>query len=296
MLTPCARKSVRPALPSATLMLLRQRSGGPEVLLLRRKVRAAFGGAWVFPGGVLDDEDRDTRLYRRCVGLHDNRASRLLSLQRNGLAYWVAAIRETFEEAGILVAVNACGQGLRGTLAERRALIDGRTRLIQLCRRGDWRLSVNRLHYVSHWITPTAAPRRFSTRFFVAESAPGLKATPDGQEVLEARWIAPDRALGREIQLAHPTRHFLRILGQMGSTQDALKWAASRSRRSIPVTRPEVHRIDGKLMSCLPTGEVLGPFSMEHYPVASGNAPLEPAANPPAISLRASAAKDNGSH
>ena len=257
-----------PPLPSTTLMLLRRGRAGMEVLMLRRILRAAFGGAWVFPGGVLDSQDRDRRLYRRCLGLNDDRASRQLALRRDGLAYWVAAIRETFEEAGLLIAVNGCGQSRRAGIRERKALIEGRVRLAELCRRGNWKLPVSRMHYVSHWITPSAAPRRFSTRFFVAESSSGLKAQADGREVLRARWLAPDRALRQDIPLAHPTRHFLRILREMGNVDQAMKWAASAGRRSVPATRPEVRRIDGQLMSCLPTGEVLGPFNMKHYPVA----------------------------
>lgn len=263
--------------------------------MLRRIHRAAFGGAWVFPGGVLDDQDRDPGLHRRCLGLSDVRASRLLGLARNGLAYWVAAIRETFEEAGLLLAVNSCGQGLCGSLPERRALIAGRMRLVELCRRGNWRLPVHRLRYVSHWITPTAAPRRFSTRFFVAEASPRMKAIPDGKEVLEARWFAPDQALQGEIPLAHPTRYFLRILRRMGSTQDAMRWAASMSRRTVPATRPEVRRIDGKWMSCLPTGEVLGPFRMQHYPVADGMSARAAAQPAPATVLAAAPPAGAGS-
>jgi len=261
----------RAPLPSTTLMLLRRSRGGLEVLMLRRIRGAAFGGAWVFPGGVLDEQDRDSRLYRRCLGLRDNRASRLLALPVDGLAYWVAAIRETFEESGLLIAVNGCGQARRATLAQRKALIEGRVGFGELCRRGNWKLPVRRLHYVSHWITPNAAPRRFSTRFFVAESPAGLKAKADGREVLRARWFKPDRALKQDIPLAHPTRYFLRILRDMGSIEHTMNWAADAGCRSVPVTRPEVRRINGKLMSCLPTGEVLGPFNMGHYPSAPGN-------------------------
>ena len=258
----------RPALPSATLMLLRQSGGGLEVLMLRRMLKAAFGGSWVFPGGVLDVSDRDPELYRRCLGLKDDRASRLLALPGDGLAYWVAAIRETFEESGLLIAVNGCGQAQRAGFRERKALNEGRVRFAELCRRRHWKLPVGRLHYVSHWITPSAAPRRFSTRFFVAELSSGQNAKADGKEVLRAHWFEPARALAQEIPLAHPTRHFLRILAAMSGLDEALDWARGTDRRSVPVTRPEVRRIDGKLMSCLPTGEVLGPFNMKHYPVA----------------------------
>lgn len=257
-----------PPLPSATLMLLRQSRAGIEVLLLKRVARAAFGGAWVFPGGVLDGQDGDASLRRRCPGLHDHRASRMLGLPRNGLDYWVAAIRETFEETGVLIAVNGCGQGPRGTLAERQALLEGRIRFAELCRRRNWTLPVKRLHYVSHWITPRAAPRRFSTRFFLAESSPGIRVRADGKEVLQARWFEPGQALEQEIPLAHPTRHCLRILSGMGTMRRTREWAASIARKPVPAISPEVRRIDGRLMSCLPTGEVLGRFKMKDYPVA----------------------------
>ena len=256
-------------LPSTTLMLLRGTGGGIEVLMLERPRGGAFGGAWVFPGGVLDDQDRDRRLYRRCLGLDDAHASRALSLPRDGLAYWIAAIRESFEEAGVLVAVNRSGQGLRALAGMRRALMEGRLEFADLCRRGNWRLPARRLHYVAHWITPRLALRRFSTRFFVAAAAPGAAAQADGREVLRAKWFKPAQALERDIPMAHPTRHFVRILAGMSSLDQALDWARGLDGRSAPVTRPQVRRIDGKLMSCLPGGEVLGPFSMQHYQAKS---------------------------
>ena len=285
----------RPPLPSTTLMLLRRGRSGLEVLMLRRILRSAFGGAWVFPGGVLDGQDRDPRLYRRCLGLGDDRASRLLALRRNGLAYWVAAIRETFEEAGLLMAVNGCGQSRRAGVRERKALMEGRVGFAELCRRGNWKLPAGRLRYVSHWITPSAAPRRFSTRFFVAETSFGLQAKADGREVLRARWFEPDDALRQDIPLAHPTRHFLRILRGMGSVEHAMEWAAAAGCRPVPATLPEVRRINGKLMSCLPTGEVLGPFNMKHYPMASGNVRPGAGANLPASASSAAAANSAGS-
>ncbi len=237
--------------------------------MLKRRRKAAFGGAWVFPGGMLGGLDRDRGLYRRCLGLGDVRASRLLALRRDGLAYWVAAIRETLEESGLLIALNGCGQAQRASHADRAALNECRVGFAELCRRRGWKLPAGRLHYVAHWITPAAAPRRFSTRFFVAESSSGLKTQADGREVLKAEWFSPAQALARNIPMAHPTRHFLRMLEDMKSIGQALDWARGSARRSVEPTRPEVRRIDGKLMSCLPTGEVLGPFSPGHYPAGS---------------------------
>ncbi|MGH6887497.1 MAG: MBL fold metallo-hydrolase, partial [Geminicoccales bacterium] len=89
--------------PAATLLLLRDGSLGPEAFLLQRTPGAAFlAGAHVFPGGALDKADRDIRVLRRVAGLSDAEASARLGLDTGGLAFWVAAIRECFEEAGIL--------------------------------------------------------------------------------------------------------------------------------------------------------------------------------------------------
>ncbi len=235
--------------------------------MLKRPRGTAFGGAWVFPGGVLDAQDRNPELYRRCLGIHDAHASRALSLRRDGLAYWMAAIRETFEESGVLLAVNRCAQAVRVAADNRRALTEGRADFAELCRRGHWRLPARRLHYVAHWITPGLAPRRFSTRFFVAAAPQNATASSDGREILSARWFNPAEALERKIPLAHPTRHYLRMLAGMATLDHALDWARGLQRRRVPVTRPEVRRVDGKLMSCLPTGEVLGPFTMQSYPL-----------------------------
>ena len=265
---PTSRQSGLP-LPSTTVMLLRRAPGGFAVLMLERPQGAAFGGAWVFPGGLLDAQDFDPALYRRCLGISDARASRTLSLPRDGLAYWIAAMRETFEETGLLMAVNGCGRpvlaapGMRGTLA------GGRSHFAGMCRRGRWRLAAKRLHYVAHWITPRLAPRRFSTRFFVAAASPNGVAKADGREALRVEWFNPSEALERNVPVAHPTRHFLRILAGMKDIEQALGWARGLDHRRIAVTRPEARRIGGKLMSCLPTGEVLGPFSMGHYPATS---------------------------
>ena len=273
MADPSTGKRSSLPLPSTTLMLLRQGTGGMQVLMLKRIARAAFGGAWVFPGGLLDEQDRDPNLYRRCIGIDDAHASRAVSLPRNGLAYWVAAIRETFEEAGLLLAVNGCGQARRSAVVQRKALIEGRVGFAELCRRGNWLLPAHRLNYVAHWVTPEAAPRRFSTRFFLAAATGGGTARADEREVLSARWFNPSQALEQQIPMAHPTRHFLRILAGMGSVEKALDWAGGLDRQSIPVTRPMVQCIDGQLMSCLPTGEVLGPFNMKNYPPAPRSNP-----------------------
>src|SRR3972149_2164040 len=98
--------------PAATIILLRDLSDGPEAFMLQRTRSAAFlPGAYVFPGGALDATDHDARAARRVRGLSDARASAQLGLGHGGLAYWIAAARECFEEAGILLATDAAGGG-----------------------------------------------------------------------------------------------------------------------------------------------------------------------------------------
>jgi len=104
--------------PAATLLLLRDGSLGPEAFMLQRTQSAAFlAGAHVFPGGAVDKADRDLRVLRRVAGITDADASRRLGQDAGGLAYWVAAIRECFEETGILIAGGEDGLPLEGARA-----------------------------------------------------------------------------------------------------------------------------------------------------------------------------------
>ena len=98
-------------LPAATVTLVRDAPLGLEVLMLQRSMALKFmPGAYVFPGGALDPGDDSAELHGLCVGLDDAAASQALGLARGGLAYWIAAIREAFEEAGILLAYDASGR------------------------------------------------------------------------------------------------------------------------------------------------------------------------------------------
>src|SRR5262249_7479324 len=153
-------------------------------------------GAFVFPGGTLDRGDR--LLHGWCRGLDDAAASARLQLAENGLDYYVAAVRECFEEAGLLFAADAAGalaslQHIAGGEwhALRAAIGRGDAPLGELCQRLDVRLAVDRLAYHSHWLTPPGLPKRFDTRFFVAVAPPAQEASFDQLETMEHRWIRP---------------------------------------------------------------------------------------------------------
>lgn len=209
--------------PAATLILLRQGAGGPEVLMLQRTQSAAFlGGAYVFPGGSLDPQDAE--LSRRVQGLSDAQASERLGVASGGLAYYVAAIRECFEEAGILLLCDRRGAPLSaaraGTLAHRR-----KHSFAALLEEEDLFLPGGALAYYGHWITAPGRSRRFDTRFFVALAPEGQEGSHDAGETVHDVWIRPQEAIERgergEIEIVFATRHTLKDLGRFALREEA---------------------------------------------------------------------------
>src|SRR5436190_8621239 len=190
--------------PAATLALLRDAAGGPEVLMLQRTPTAVFlGGAYVFPGGSLDTADTDPRLVARVRNLPSEDPS---------IAYWVAAIRECFEEAGILLACDNDGAPIAAERAARLAQDRARP-FIELLESEDLYIPAGELAYVGHWVTAPNRPRRFDTRFFVAISPHGQEGAHDAGEMVDTLWISPRAALERgakgEIELVYATQHTL---------------------------------------------------------------------------------------
>ena len=203
-----------PLRDAATVMLVRDAPagaqgdadpGGLEVFMLRRNLQSDFvGGAYVFPGGGVDDHDRHRRLESICRGRDDADASERLGIEAGGLAYWVAAIRESFEEAGVLLAYGCDGEMIRLDQPEvaarfvehRRAVDRGERRLVDVCADEQLQLAVDGIHYFSHWITPEGAPRRYDTRFFVARAPRRRCRVHDDHEVIANLWVRPADALG----------------------------------------------------------------------------------------------------
>ncbi|WP_404365936.1 MBL fold metallo-hydrolase [Marinobacter sp.] len=214
--------------PAATLALTRDTSQGIEVLLLQRTWDAVFlPGFYVFPGGAVDPGDRKCDPWLE--GHDDESASRMLHIGSGGASYLVAAIRECFEEAGILLALDRNGRPVSGSLRNgqraRELLNCGDMTLADICREHQLMLPLDRLAYMSHWITPPGAPRRFDTRFFVAAAPPGQQGAHDGVETIDHIWLSPQQALadhraGRRL-FGSPTLRTLRILAEFSST-DAL--------------------------------------------------------------------------
>ena len=213
----------RPPRPAATIVVVRDGAQGIEVLLSRRAERGDHNsGAWVFPGGVVDAGDRDA--HSVCDGIDDAAASARMGLPSGGLDYFVAAVRECFEESGLLFATGTGTDDKRGdlvrldagTLGERLSpwrgrLHRGENSVVDLCREFGLRLALDRLVYLSHWLTPLGRPKRFDTRFFIAAAPIGQTAEFDGTEMTEQLWLRPAEALERagELKLMTPTQKSL---------------------------------------------------------------------------------------
>jgi glyoxylase-like metal-dependent hydrolase (beta-lactamase superfamily II)/8-oxo-dGTP pyrophosphatase MutT (NUDIX family) len=231
---------------AATLILVRDGVAGMEVLLLRRVERSGdrSSGAFVFPGGTLDAADN--RWHAQCTGLDDAQASRRLDVASGGLDYYVAAIRECFEEAGVLLACDPAGE-LAVLDAHDAAAIDalraqlrrGESDLGGLCQQLGLRLAADRLAYHSHWLTPPGLPKRFDTRFFVARMPPRQTAALHSEETLEHCWLRPSQALERaaELRLPNPTRRTLQAIAGFASADDCVAHAQSLHaiRRIMPL-------------------------------------------------------------
>ncbi len=229
---------------AATVVVLRD-AAALETLLLRRAAHGddMLAGACLFPGGALHPADRGA--HGLCIGLDDAAASRRLGLESGGLDYYVAALRECFEECGLLYA--AAGDGappaaaqLAGIASLRPRLLRGELDLAQLCTRLDLRLTPAALHYVAHWLTPPGAPKRFDTRFFVARAPAGQVASPDAIETVECLWRTPGAALDPHgaLVFAQPTRRTLEWLGAYAGCTAVLDAAAQL--RAIPRIMPRI--------------------------------------------------------
>jgi len=229
-------------------------SGGTalEVLMVRRNLRSDFvGGAYVFPGGAVDLLDGGVEAEALSAGRSDAEASALLGVGSGGLAYWVAVVRETFEEAGLLLARREGGPDLlagdpeeEARFAAARAAVNaGTRRFLDLCRDERLQLGVGDIHYFAHWITPRGAPRRYDTRFFVAAAPPGQIAAHDAGETIAEVWISPHHALARhragEIEIIFPTIRNLQSIGRFATSAELLE-AAARASSAVPTIEPRV--------------------------------------------------------
>lgn len=235
--------------PASTVLLLRDGAGGIEVLMVTRNVASDFAsGALVFPGGRVDAADAEPAMLSRCRPIAGADAV--------AMAFRVAAVRETFEEAHLLLGrredsdrllaaeeVDALEISLAAHLGRPPHFAD-------ILAAGGIELATDLLVPFAHWITPAGPPKRFDTHFFLAPAPADQVAAHDGREAVETVWISPQQAIAdseaRRVTLVFATRMNLAKLGRSRTVAEAL--AAARADTIVTVCPEIVDSPEGKLL------------------------------------------------
>ena len=237
--------SIAAARPASTVVLLRP--GNPfDVFLVRRSDSIAFmGGAHVFPGGRVDAADHRDDILSLADGVADA-ALRMPDLgSAVATAHYVAALRELFEEAGVLLARPSECIVTDRLERHRRDLLSGATTFATVVSSERLRLAFDALAYFAHWVTPEIETRRFDTRFFLARAPEGQIPVHDERETIHSEWLGPLEALERcrtgDISLPPPTWTTLSMLSRFASMDEAFEWAR---RKPIPRVQPRFEQRD----------------------------------------------------
>ena len=239
-------------LPAATIMLLREQAEELQVFMVVRHHQIDFAsGALVFPGGKVDDQDFDEALLPHLKGVHDDRDMRAIQ---------VSAIREAYEECGILLAYEGDSSNLIGadrlsTLDHCRAeLNDGSLPLLDFLQRENLTLACDLLVHFAHWITPPMMPKRFDTHFYLAVAPDDQLAVHDGYESVDSVWISPSEAMADaeagKRTVIFPTLRNIEKLGISKSVEEAMN--AAENDTIVPVLPWTEQRDDGTYL-CIPT-------------------------------------------
>lgn len=234
-----------PVVPAATILLLRDVPAF-EVLMVQRHHQIDFAaGALVFPGGKTHASDHDPRWAERTLGWDATPAE-----QR---ALRIAAIREAYEETGILLARHADGAHFRGdehAHVRRPEVVAAADGFLSLCEEMDLALDLAALTVFARWITPAMMPKRFDTWFFLAAAPPDQLAKCDGWETVDAEWIEPRRALALaaagERSVIFPTRMNLKLLAESANAGEARGRADART--LVTVEPKMIDRPDGRFL------------------------------------------------
>lgn len=258
---------------AATVILLReaqsQTTGGFEVLMVLRSSKSAFvPGAYVFPGGKVEREDCPSSMENFCYKHDLIRARSVLdgvSNPEKSLGIWIAAIRETFEEACLLFARRKDGRllsydhnDLEMRFRSYRAGVNtGNLHFSELLEKEELTLAIDQLHYFSHWITPELSPLRYDTRFFVTTVPENQKALHDGDEVTRHVWVTPTDALQKYSEqkffMVAPTIVTLEELSRFKTIDDVLASTSNKKINGILTTlviehsEIEEHTPDGRI-------------------------------------------------
>lgn len=197
---------------ASTVILLRNNDSRFDVFLLKRAQKNKFmAGNFVYPGGQIDKSDYEPEILNLTTGITEYEARTILEIEHDhmpALAYYIAGIRELFEEAGILFAYSEKGGLISFDEAStkerfelhREDLQSKRKTFLEILREEKLTLALDCLHYYAHWITPIERNIRFDTRFFIAMLMPGQKATADNKETTIGEWLTPTAALQKNLE------------------------------------------------------------------------------------------------
>ncbi len=229
-----------PVREAATVLIVDERPD-VHVLMLKRNARSIFvGDMWVFPGGAVDPADRHPEIEDLVEGWSDASASDRIAQPSGGLGFWVAALRETFEEAGLLLAgqpgladVVPLEPGNERFDRHRDGLNAGELEFASILRSEGLTMRATEMHYVSQWVTPLGPPRRYDTRFFVTERPQTQVPLHDDDEAVHHEWVRAADAIeaneSGEMVMMTPTVAMLKRLATFGSVDEAMASASAAS-------------------------------------------------------------------
>jgi 8-oxo-dGTP pyrophosphatase MutT (NUDIX family) len=214
-------------IPASTVILVKETSNGLQTYLLEKSKNLEFaGGAYVFPGGTIQKQDRNPEWFSHISGVPfpDWQKNFVDCSEIDLLGFYISALRELFEEAGILLCQSPPPESLKKL---RKSLLKGKP-FLALIKEHHLKLSSERLIYLSHWITPEVFKTRFSARFFITEISPEQTPSPDRGELLTGIWISPQKALEQykknQISLMFPTMTTLQELSHFKTVKEILGW------------------------------------------------------------------------
>ena len=220
--------------------------------MVHRTARVVFApDSWVFPGGKVDPEDHLEDFDTLCRGLTDGEASRILEVERGGLAWWIAACRETLEEAGLLLAAG--GPVDPKLVAEVRArVLEDESLFPDVLLEHQISLDVTEIEEIARFITPLGPPRRFDARFLVAHAPSGQEPSHDEGEIVNWDWVRPQDALDRwaegEMEMMSPTVRMVACLSRYQTAEEVMAVA----RKRLEYKRVRVDDPDGAYRVVLP--------------------------------------------
>ncbi len=219
------------------------------MLLVRRRAGDAFGESYTFPGGVLDPDESDARPM--CSGLAPADADALLGVESGALDYFSAVVRELFEETGVLLGASAAVDD-----KYRSRLHAGDLPWKDLLQELEVSIPCGELQYFTHWITPSALPKRWSTRFFLAAMPTGQEVRPDGSEITDYCWATVEEAIASaesgERKIPFPTQRTIESLAGKDSVSALMDWAHKRQAAGIPAIQPELRSDEGQRRIFMP--------------------------------------------